>query len=179
MAARDSTATAWFYRDCWGFSTIPAGGDASERITEMTSYAQALCNAIAADGVASEAEIAWVQGYLACKGFGSLAHQVVEMAKAAEAKSVEQIVEDTKASMNIGSLKFAGKAIVYDSLRASMADGLDAKEDKAIAAIAGAFGVDAAGYAEIKELALAEEAHRAKKAKIILPGHPNLAAKYK
>jgi hypothetical protein len=101
------------------------------------------------------------------------------MAKAAEGKSLEQIVADTKASLELGTLKFAGKAIVYDSIRASMADGSSGKEEVAIQKIAEAFGLDSAGYTELKNIAAEEEALRAKKAKIIVPGHPCLAPKYR
>ena len=182
MAASENHdgATAFFYMDCWGFSSVPAASDdLKERETEMLGYAQALCNAIAADGSASETEIAWVKGYLACKGYGELAHQVEAMAKAAAGKSLEQIVADTKASLAVGTLKFAGKAMVYDSIRASMADGLDDKEEIAIQKIAEAFGLDSAGYTELKNIAAEEEALRAKKAKVIVPGHPSLASKYR
>jgi len=175
--AAPDVATAWFYRDCWGFDSIPAhSDDAKEREVEMLGYAQALCYAISADGQASAPEIEWVQGYLACKGYGSLAQEVEDMAKAGEGKSLEQIVADTTTSMEIGSLKFAGRAIVYDSIRASMADGIAAKEEVAIKAIAAAFHVE--DYDQIKELAMEEEAHRAKKAKLIVADHPNLAAEY-
>ena len=145
----------------------------------MLGYAKALCNAIASDGEASPSEmIAWVQGYLACKGFGSLAHEVEIMAKDAEKKSADEVVADTKASMQIGTLRFAGTAIIFDSIRAAMVDGLDEKEEAAIIAMGGAFDINAAKVAELKSLAFEEEAFRAKKAKIVTPGHPCLDPKY-
>ena len=122
-------AKAWpLYQFSWGFSTVPATGTADERDAEMLVYAQSLCNAIAADGKASDTEIAWVQGYLANKGFGNLVHEVEAMAKAAESKTVDQMVADTKKAMDVGSLKFAGPAVIFDSIRAAMVDGLDDKE---------------------------------------------------
>lgn len=120
-------AKAWFYQFSWGFSTVPATGTADERDAEMLVYAQSLCNAIAADGKASDTEIAWVQGYLANKGFGNLVHEVEAMAKAAESKTIDQMVADTKKAMDVGSLKFAGPAVIFDSIRAAMVDGLDDK----------------------------------------------------
>ena len=134
---------------------VPAMGSQEERNTEMLGYAKALCNAIAADGEASPGEIAWVQGYLSCKGFGALAGEVQAMAKAAEGKSIAEVVEDTKASMQVGTLKFAGRAIIFDSIRAAIADGLDPQELQAIAAIAGAFDLDGIVVGQL--LALVEE----------------------
>jgi len=171
-------AKAWFYQFSWGFSTVPATGTADERDAEMLVYAQSLCNAIAADGKASDTEIAWVQGYLANKGFGNLVHEVEAMAKAAESKTIDQMVADTKKAMDVGSLKFAGPAVIFDSIRAAMVDGLDDKEYAATVAMAGAFGLSAEKVEELKELALEEEAFRAKKARIVTPGHPCLDAKY-
>ena len=46
-------AKAWFYNHYWGFSQVPASGGGEDREKEMLGYAQALCNAISADGVAS------------------------------------------------------------------------------------------------------------------------------
>lgn len=120
-------AKAWFYQFSWGFSTVPATGTADDRDAEMLVYAQSLCNAIAADGKASDTEIAWVQGYLANKGFGNLVPEVEAMAKAAESKTIDQMVADTKKAMDVGSLKFAGPAVIFDSIRAAMVDGLDDK----------------------------------------------------
>jgi len=171
-------AQAWFYQYCWGFSTVPAAGTADDRNMEMLGYAQSLCNAIAADGEASDAEIAWVQGYLANKGYGKLAHEVEVMAKAAESKTIDQMVADTKKAMDVGTLKFAGSAVIFDSIRAAMVDGLDDKEWTATVAMAGAFGLSAEKIEELKELAMEEEAFRAKKARIVTPGHPCLDVKY-
>jgi len=141
----------------------------------MRGCALALCNAISADGEASPSEVAWVQGHLSCKGFGSLTDEVADVAKAAEGKSLDQVVADTKASLQIGTLRFAGKAIVCDSLRASTTDGLDAKEEVAIKAVAAALSVE--DFDQLKELSVEEEAHRAKKVNLVVPGHPNVAAK--
>ena len=82
--------------------------------------------------------------------------------------------------MNIGSLncKFAGKAVIFDSIRAAMVDGFADKEWTATVAIGGAFGLSEGEVEQLKELAMDEEALRAKKARIITPGHPNLDAKY-
>ena len=113
---------------------------------------------------------------MASKGFGSLVDQVEQMAKTSEVKTIDEMVADSEACVQIQASM--GSAIIFDSIRAAMVDGLDAKEEAAILTIAGAFGIDAATVAELKELADDEEALGAKKAKIIIPGHPCLDAKY-
>ena len=169
-------ATAWFYQYCWGFSSVPA--ETTDRDEEMRRYSQALCNVIGADGTSSKAEIAWVQGYFANKGYGNLVDEVEKMAKAAEGKTLEEVTAETKEALNVGTLRFAANAIIYDSIRAAMADGLDDKEFKATITIGKAFGLSAEKVEEIKELVLEEEALKPKKARLVTPGHPCLDEKY-
>lgn len=124
-------------------------------------------------------QINWVKGYLATKGFGNLAMAVPDMAKSSEGKSIETVIEETKIAMQIGTLKYAGRAIIYDAFRASMVDGLHPDEEKAIAAIATAFELDLELVSQLKALAIKEEALRAEKAKLVTPDHPCLDPKYK
>lgn len=169
---------AWIYQHIWGFSSVPGMEDNRDEL--MRGYARSLCNAVAGDGAASPREISWIKGYIANKGFGILVDEVDAMAKEAEEKTLEQVAADTKEALtlNSGTLVFAGRAIIFDAFRASMADGLDHKEKHVIVTIAAEFDIDAAMVDEIQKLAEEEEAFRAKKAKLITPGHPNLETKY-
>ena len=123
-------------------------------------------------------QIKWVQGYFATKGFGKLALEVETMAKSSEGKPIDAIIKETKDAMQIGTLKFAGRAIIYDAFRSSMIDGLHPDEEKSIVAIATAFDLTEDLVGQLKALAAKEEALRVEKAKLVTPGHPCLDPKY-
>ena len=118
-------------------------------------------------------QIKWIQGYLATKGFGKLALEVETMAKSSEGKPIDAIIKETKEAMQIGTLNFAGRAIIYDAFRASMIDGLHPDEEKSIVAIATAFDLTEDLVGQLKALAAKEEDLRVEKAKLVTPGHPD------
>ena len=97
------------------------------------------------------------------------------MAKSSEGKPIDAIIKETKEAMQIGTLNFAGRAIIYDAFRASMIDGLHPDEEKSIVAIATAFDLTEDLVGQLKALAAKEEDLRVEKAKLVTPGHPLLA----
>merc|ERR1712183_574127 len=93
-------------------------------------YAQALCNAAGGDGIMTQGERDWIQGYMAVKNMGPKVQSELE-ALCAKPKDLEQVAQDTVDAMSVGTLKFAGRAIVFDSIRAAAADGVAPEEKKA------------------------------------------------
>lgn len=113
---------------------------------------------------------------MAAKGFpDDVVKAVPDMAKNSEGKSLEQVAEETREMMNVGTLKFAGTVISYHAIQACAADGLDPKEIEAIKVVAGVLNVDAATVDSLIELWKEEQLFLQKKVDVILPvGHPNL-----
>jgi uncharacterized membrane protein YebE (DUF533 family) len=146
----------------------------------VLGYARALLNAAAGDGKISVQELAWIKGYLAVKGYGDdIVRQLDAMAQAAEGKSTEAVVAECKEAMSIGTLQFAGKCIVFDAIRAASSDGLDAREKKVLTSIAQAFGIDEGLITQFVALVEKEQALKAERIALVVPGHPCLLEKYR
>jgi FMN-dependent NADH-azoreductase len=101
------------------------------------------------------------------------------MARAAEGKSTEAVVAECKEAMSIGTLQFAGKCIVFDAIRAASSDGLDVREKKVLTSIAQGFGIDEGLIAQFVALVEKEQALKAERIALVVPGHPCLLEKYR
>mmetsp|Transcript_7926 Transcript_7926/g.12800 ORF Transcript_7926/g.12800 Transcript_7926/m.12800 type:complete len:189 (-) Transcript_7926:124-690(-) len=172
-------AARFYYEDYWGFDKLP--DEEAERDEMCYRYAQALCNAAGADGKVTEGELEWIQGYMAVKNMGSkVQSEIPSLCERAAKETLKDVAQDTAESMKVGTLRFAGRAIVFDAIRAASADGLDAKEKEAIYVMGEKFGLTKQCIAKLIQQVEKEEVVKMDRMKLIFPdGHPCLMAKYR
>mmetsp|Transcript_16115 Transcript_16115/g.29047 ORF Transcript_16115/g.29047 Transcript_16115/m.29047 type:complete len:180 (-) Transcript_16115:108-647(-) len=167
-------ARDFYYLSQFGFTKAPVTVGGGEE--KLRRFAAALCNVSGADGEVSEEEMRFIMGYCASKGYPqSIMNDIPGMCRAAETKSREDVLKETKELLTLGSLKNAGRQIIYDGIRAASRDGLDGKERAAIESVAKELGVEEDTLSKIYDLVDQENSLRAGRIKLLFPdGHPCL-----
>jgi tellurite resistance protein len=166
MGAEDarSLATAWYYKEHFGFTKAPPLSD-PEVVRNM---ALALVSVAGADGNLSEPEQAWILGYLAVKGYP---HEVLVEASREGAQPLEKIRE----LMQLGILAQSGRILIYDAIRVASADGYSPDERKAVREVAAQLGLNEQDVRALEDLVQEELALKKKRIATLMPaGHPNL-----
>mmetsp|Transcript_32382 Transcript_32382/g.59419 ORF Transcript_32382/g.59419 Transcript_32382/m.59419 type:complete len:181 (+) Transcript_32382:309-851(+) len=165
-------ARDFYYLNQFGFTKAPAtmddGGD-----EKLRRFAAALCNVSGADGDVSKEELAFIMGYCSCKGYPkSIIDDIPEMCKDAESKSKDDVIDEIKELLTMGTLKNTAKQVIYDGIRAATQDGLHKKEISAIEGVAEELGVKGGELAKIFDLVKRENDLKEQRIKILFPdGH--------
>jgi len=157
------------YNDQFGFTRTPVTiGDGG--VAKLRRFAAALCNVAGADGNTSVEEVAFIIGYCASKGYpSSILDDIPAMCKEAESKSSEDVANETKELLNMGSLRFTSRQIIYDAIRAAEQDGLSREELDAIANVGRGLGVSAEDVESIHQLIKKETALIATRVNVLFP----------
>merc|ERR1711971_644130 len=101
--------------------------------------------------------------------------EIPSMCKAAESKTLDVVLSETKELLSMGSLQKSARQIVYDAIRAAALDGLDVQEKKAIEAVAKEMEMSDGEFSKILELVEKEDGLREARINILFPaGHPCL-----
>lgn len=175
---REELARDFYYLSQFGFTKAPVmlgdGGD-----EKLRRFATALCNMSGADGEVTEEERDFIVGYCSAKGYPqSVIDDIPAMCKAAEAKSIDALVAETKNLLTMGSLAKTARQIVYDAIRAAGSDGLADEEKTVIEKMAESMGLSTDDLANIHELVKKENALREERIALLFPdGHPCLPKK--
>jgi len=165
----------FYYLNQFGFTRAPVTvGDGGDQ--KLRRFATALCNVAGADGEVSEGERAFIMGYCALKGYPqSILDDIPKMCRASESKTIEDMADETRELLAMGTLKKSSRQIVYDAIRAASADGLDDAEKAAISRVAEALGVGGEELEGLHELVEKENELRQERIRLLFPnGHPCL-----
>jgi uncharacterized membrane protein YebE (DUF533 family) len=157
-------ALAWYYREQFGFKRPPPITD-PEVVHNM---ARALVSVAGADHFLSDAERAWILGYLATKGYPDAVLEDVKELGPADAPQVAEL-------MQLGILGKSGRILLYDAIRAASVDGYSVSERKSVRRIAAALAISDKDVDAIESLVEEEAAIKQKRIALLMPGgHPNL-----
>ena len=78
------------------------------------------------------------------------------MCKAAEEKSLDDVIVEIKKILSMGTLKHTSRQVIYDAIRAAGADGLRKPEKEAIGKVSDSLGVSDEELQNIHALVLTE-----------------------
>eukprot|EP00581_Thalassiosira_minuscula_P028031 CAMPEP_0183754072 /NCGR_PEP_ID=MMETSP0739-20130205/3343_1 /TAXON_ID=385413 /ORGANISM="Thalassiosira miniscula, Strain CCMP1093" /LENGTH=179 /DNA_ID=CAMNT_0025990675 /DNA_START=11 /DNA_END=550 /DNA_ORIENTATION=- len=171
---KSELASKFYYLNQFGFTKIPVTVDGGDE--KLRRFAAALCNVSGADGEVTPEEKTFIEGYCSSKGYPqSIIDDIPKMCRAAESKSLNDVMGETKELLTMGTLKNSSRQIIYDAIRAAGADGLVDTEKEAIITVAKALGLTDVELDNILSLVEKEKALRDERIKLLFPqGHPCL-----
>jgi hypothetical protein len=172
----DVTAQEHYYHRHYGFTSVPEMGDEVARRKVTTNYVKALCYAIGHGGVYTRKQVIHLKGFFTSKGYDKRLIDSIDSLLEEAAGMIEWEVS-VKAGLlnNIGSLRKASGAMVYDMFRCAIIEDFPADQMIAIVMIAMEMGIAAKQIDALQALTIKERNLEIERSKILFPvGHPNL-----
>lgn len=149
----DTDGSAWLFKEMWGFDSIPSGGD-------FDTFLKILLTCANGDGQLTQAERNWVVGYTTA--LGGPAELIEELKTYPATEHLKRLIDAH------GRAKEFPRALVYDAIRASGADGrLSPFELAQVYELASCLGVPKDVVQQLEDIYAEEQAVRQKRLDLI------------